>query len=127
MIFLLGRHAMFGHEPPTYLRSTTTTRCPFSAEVQAISLPPAPLPRTTRSYSSGLVLWIVMLASFQLCVGLKPGQAYRILRSVRPFYHWLGSIPSPHAPREFRRIERREPVLLCKRRQPLYLRWLAAE
>src|SRR5271155_3158177 len=56
MMFLLGRQAMFGHEPPTYLRSITTTRCPFWAEVQAISFPPAPLPRTTRSYSSG---WVV--------------------------------------------------------------------
>src|SRR5580698_6924988 len=53
MMFLLGRHAMFGHAPPTYLRSMTMTRCPFCAEVQAISFPPAPLPRTTRSYSSG--------------------------------------------------------------------------
>src|ERR1700759_3011506 len=61
MMFLLGRHAMFGAEPPTYLRSTTTTRCPFCAEVQAISLPPAPLPRTTRSYSSGLVLSVFIL------------------------------------------------------------------
>src|SRR6266850_6585847 len=52
MMFLLGRQAMFGHEPPTYWRSTTTTRCPFCAEVQAISLPPMPLPSTRRSYSS---------------------------------------------------------------------------
>src|SRR5262249_9199327 len=51
--FLLGRQAMFGHAPPTYLRSITTTRCPFCADVHAMSLPPAPLPRTTRSYASG--------------------------------------------------------------------------
>ncbi len=27
-MFLLGRQAMFGHDPPMYLRSITATRCP---------------------------------------------------------------------------------------------------
>src|SRR5689334_23345169 len=53
MMFLLGIHAMFGHDPPMYLRSITATRCPCPARVQAANFPPAPLPRTTRSYSSG--------------------------------------------------------------------------
>src|ERR1700733_7936853 len=53
MTFLLGRHAMFGQDPPTYFRSTTATRCPCSAKVQASSFEPAPLPRMRRSYSSG--------------------------------------------------------------------------
>src|SRR5580658_6239576 len=52
MTFLLGRHAMFGHEPPTHLRSTTIARCPFCAKAPARTLPPAPLPSTSRSYSS---------------------------------------------------------------------------
>src|ERR1700730_1085500 len=52
-MFLLGRQAMFGHDPPMYLRSITATRCPCSARVQPVSFDPAPLPRTTRSYSSG--------------------------------------------------------------------------
>src|SRR5260370_35990267 len=54
MTFLLGRHAMFGHEPPTYLRSITATRCPLLAKVHAATVPPVPLPRITKSYSSTL-------------------------------------------------------------------------
>src|SRR5713101_1183339 len=52
MTFLLGRQAMFGQEPPTYFRSTTTVFIPFLARVQERSLPAAPLPRMSRSYSS---------------------------------------------------------------------------
>ena len=44
---------MLGHDPPTYRRSTTAMRFPCEASVQARSLPGAPLPRTTTSYSSG--------------------------------------------------------------------------
>src|SRR6266478_8744611 len=75
MMFLLGRHAMFGHEPPTYLRSTTTTRCPFCAEVQAISLPPAPLPSTRRSCSSVEVdVFIVLcIVGFDVVFFYVPG------------------------------------------------------
>ncbi len=50
--FLLGRHAMLGQDPPTYRRSMTAKRFPCEASVQARSLPGAPLPRTTKSYSS---------------------------------------------------------------------------
>ena len=53
---LAGRPAMFGHEPPTYLRSITATRFPCWARVHAANFDPAPLPRTTRSYSSGVAL-----------------------------------------------------------------------
>src|SRR3954454_3082390 len=53
MMFLLGRQAMLGQAPPTYRRSTTARRFPCAASVQATSLPAAPLPRTTTSYSSG--------------------------------------------------------------------------
>jgi hypothetical protein len=52
MMFLLGRQAIFGHDPPTYFRSTIATRCPFEANVQAINFPPEPLPMITMSYSS---------------------------------------------------------------------------
>src|SRR4051812_26045653 len=68
MTFLLGKHAMFGHEPPTYLRSITVTRCPLPAKVHAATVPPVPLPRITRSYSSTLsfcpegVFWVVLMA-----------------------------------------------------------------
>jgi hypothetical protein len=33
MMFLLGKHAMFGQEPPIYLRSTTATFFPSPANV----------------------------------------------------------------------------------------------
>src|SRR5947209_2304365 len=53
MRFLLGRQAMFGQAPPRYFRSITATRLPPDASDQLRSLPPAPLPSTTTSYSSG--------------------------------------------------------------------------
>src|SRR3984957_20507446 len=53
MMFLLGRHAMFGHAAPIYFRLITTVFIPFLARVQAINLPEAPLPRMSKSYSSG--------------------------------------------------------------------------
>src|SRR5690348_2063474 len=52
MIFLLGRQAMLGQEPPIYLRSITIARIPFLARLQAMYLPASPLPSTTTSYSS---------------------------------------------------------------------------
>ena len=52
MTFLLGKHAMFGHDPPMYLRSMTATRCPSPANVQAAIVDPVPPPRITRSYCS---------------------------------------------------------------------------
>src|SRR5579864_7376505 len=55
MMFLLGRQAMFGHEPPMYLRSMTATRCPWAANVQAATVDPVPPPRITRSNSSGVL------------------------------------------------------------------------
>src|SRR5580704_13748553 len=54
-MFLLGRQAMFGHDPPIYLRSTAATRCPCLAKVQAAIVDPVPPPRITRSYSSGSI------------------------------------------------------------------------
>src|SRR6266581_5446993 len=53
MMFLLGKHAMFGHDPPMYLRSTTATRLPSPAKVHAAMVEPVPPPRITRSNSSG--------------------------------------------------------------------------
>src|SRR6185437_16620660 len=42
MMFLLGRHAILGQEPPIYLRSTTATRFPSPANVHAASVEPVP-------------------------------------------------------------------------------------
>src|SRR5205807_3212512 len=53
IMFLLGKHAMFGHDPPMYLRSTTATRFPSPAKVHAAMVEPVPPPRITRSNSSG--------------------------------------------------------------------------
>src|SRR5882762_7701569 len=53
MMFLLGRHAILGQEPPIYLRSTTATRLPSPAKVHAAMVEPVPPPRITRSNSSG--------------------------------------------------------------------------
>src|SRR3982074_3835535 len=47
MTFLLGRHAMLGHEPPISPFSTTATRCPDRANSQAMYLPASPPPKTT--------------------------------------------------------------------------------
>src|SRR5882762_9867690 len=60
MMFLLGKHAMFGHDPPMYLRSTTATRFPSAANVHAAMVEPVPPPRITRSNSSGCFLsaWV---------------------------------------------------------------------
>src|SRR5882672_1402015 len=71
MTFLLGRQAMFGQEPPTYFRSTTTVFIPFLARVQERSLPAAPLPRMSRSYSSGSMAGAglpAVLGSSKCCV-----------------------------------------------------------
>src|SRR5437879_9220161 len=52
-MFLLGRHAILGQEPPIYLRSTIATRLPSPANVHAATVEPVPPPRITRSNSSG--------------------------------------------------------------------------
>src|SRR5271156_2702318 len=71
-MFLLGRQAMFGHDPPMYLRSITATRCPWPAKVHAAIVDPVPPPRITRSYSSKAGAWLVWVeesASFRfICV-----------------------------------------------------------
>src|ERR1700682_1747838 len=54
IMFLLGRQATLGHEPPSDLRSTIAMRRPASAIVQAINLPAPPLPITRFSYFSML-------------------------------------------------------------------------
>src|SRR5580704_6373958 len=54
MMFLLGKHAMFGHDPPIYLRSMTATRFPSPAKVHAAIVDPVPPPRISKSKSSTL-------------------------------------------------------------------------
>jgi hypothetical protein len=44
--FLLGKHAMLGHDPPMYFSSTTTVRYPAWAKFHVRCLPASPLPIT---------------------------------------------------------------------------------
>src|SRR6267154_91745 len=81
IMFLLGRHAILGQEPPIYLRSTTATRLPSPAKVHAAMVEPVPPPRITRSNSSGCVFVLFM----------------RIFLSERRAHSWLALI-SPGQP-----------------------------
>src|SRR5438309_3003835 len=84
MMFLLGRHAMFGQEPPTYFRSTTTVFIPFLARVQERSLPAAPLPRMSRSYSSALIADAVLplVAGLSKCSVVSMSFSCLVIRSA---------------------------------------------
>src|SRR5712672_3771192 len=87
MMFLLGKHAMFGQEPPIYLRSTTATRLPSPAKVHAAMVEPVPPPRISRSNSSGCVFVLFMrifLSERQVHSRLSlisPGQPLTLLRA----------------------------------------------
>src|SRR5262245_57070438 len=61
MTFLLGRQAIFGHAPPTYFRSIEAVLLPSLAIVQAINLPPVPLPSTSTLYFSGSLIHVTPL------------------------------------------------------------------
>src|SRR3989454_5317287 len=84
MMFLLGRHAMFGQEPPTYFRSMTATFIPFLASVQERSLPAAPLPRMSRSYSSALIADAVLplVAGSSKCSVVSMSFSCLVIRSA---------------------------------------------
>src|SRR5437867_3260901 len=82
IMFLLGKHAMFGHDPPIYLRSTTATCFPSPAKVHAAMVEPVPPPRITRSNSSGCVFIRLFLSERQVHSGLSlisPGQPLMLL------------------------------------------------
>src|SRR5215469_3653056 len=64
MMFLLGRQAMLGQEPPIYFRSMTAVFIPLLARLHEINLPPAPLPSTRTSYSSGWEADVFMMKIF---------------------------------------------------------------
>src|SRR6266436_5607776 len=86
IMFLLGRHAILGQEPPIYLRSTTATRLPSPANVQAATVEPVPPPRITRSNSSGcdfLKTW---------ADGEVSKLFMRLFLSERRAHLWLASI-----------------------------------
>src|SRR5712672_814514 len=78
MMFLLGKHAMFGQEPPIYLRSTTATLLPSPAKVQAVLVEPGPPPRITRSNSSGCVF------AFFMRIFLSERQVHSRLSLISP-------------------------------------------
>src|SRR3979411_2865523 len=85
MMFLLGKHAMFGHDPPMYLRSMTATCFPSPAKVHAAMVEPVPPPRITRSNSSGCVFMRFFLSERQVHSGLSwisPGQLLTLPRAT---------------------------------------------
>src|SRR6266576_1042259 len=91
-MFLLGRHAILGQEPPIYLRSTTATRLPSPANVHAATVEPVPPAKITRSNSSGcdfLRPW----ADEEVSVLLM-----RLFLSERPAHSWLASISQDRRP-----------------------------
>src|SRR5215467_8306398 len=98
-MFLLGRHATLGQDPPMYFRSTTATRLPSLAKVHAAIVEPVPPPRITRSNSSGFTL-----------LRTSENEGSRVLFIRTPFLdkriellpsHHLTGRPRP-APRKFR-------------------------
>src|SRR5205807_1102973 len=84
MTYLLGRQAMFGQEPPTYFRSTTTVFIPFLARVQERSLPAAPLPRMSRSNSSALIAdaALLLVAGLSKCSVVSMSFSCLVIRSA---------------------------------------------
>jgi hypothetical protein len=62
---------MFGHDPPTYLRSIAATRCPCLAKFQAAIVDPVPPPRSQDHTLRG--------PSFEL-TELKKGFSYDSIR-----------------------------------------------
>src|SRR5437667_10584754 len=84
MTFLLGRQAMFGQEPATYFRATTTGFIPFLARVQERSLPAAPLPRMSRSYSSALTVdaALPLVAGLSKCSVVSMSFSCLVIRSA---------------------------------------------
>src|SRR5580658_5817074 len=86
MTFLLGKHAILGHDPPMYLRSTTATRFPSPAKVHAATVEPVPPPRITRSNSSG---WVFLSTSADEALTVL---FMRIFHSERAVHSWLALI-----------------------------------
>src|SRR5271154_2886936 len=84
-MFLLGRQAMLGQEPPMYFRSITKTCFPCLASVHARYLPPSPLPRTTRSYSLAFEIFSFMKAPLAVFGGYSFADPGYMLQK----YHWM--------------------------------------
>src|SRR5438874_7498718 len=107
MTFLLGRQAMVWQDPPTYFRSTTAVFIPFLDRVQDRSLPAAPLPRMSKSYSSALAARAgppTVLASSRCCV------VFILLRYL--FVESLRQVTAVHSdvsPGDKRRLRRGKP------------------
>src|ERR1700757_2206225 len=112
MMFLLGMQAMFGQDPPIYLRSITATRCPCAARVHAVNFDPAPLPRITTSYSSGSV-FVGDWAEEAFAISLFPDwvkRAFPSQRALKPPWSTPPKLtPSLHPAVANRMIPRKEP------------------
>src|ERR1043166_7803639 len=92
MMFLLGRQAMFGHDPPTYWRSITATRWPCLAKVHAAMVDPVPPPRITRSNASESVFFNDWADEVFFVLFM------RIFLSERQVHSWLAVISRGRPP-----------------------------
>src|SRR5215468_9586696 len=105
MMFLLGRHAMLGHDPPIYFRSTTATRFSSAANVHAAIVDPVPPPRITRSNCSGRICLLLRTAGISLLLSMR----FFLSVSIREL--------SRHGRQQFTptATDRRPPCRMCQR------------
>src|SRR5262249_35566351 len=106
-MFLLGRQAMFGHDPPTYLRSITATRCSCLAKVHAAIVDPVPPPRITRSYSSESVFFNDLADEVFFVLFM------RLFLSERQVDSWLALISRGRPPTLLRATVRSQLLAQC--------------
>src|SRR5438270_9027992 len=106
-MFLLGRHAILGQEPPIYSRSTTATRLPSPANVHAATVEPVPPPRITRSNSSG---WEFLRARADGEISVL---FMRLFLSEHQVRSWLALILRGRLPRLLRATVRSQLLARC--------------
>src|SRR5262252_4003546 len=106
-MFLLGRQAMFGHDPPTYWRSITATRCPCLANVHAAMVDPVPPPRITRSYASESVCFNDWADEVFFVLFM------RLFLSERQIHSWLALISRGRPPTLLRATVRSQLLARC--------------
>src|SRR5215510_14568083 len=106
-MFLLGRQAMFGHDPPTYWRSITATRWPWLANVHAVLFDLVRPPRITRSYASESVFFNDWADEVFFVLFM------RIFLSERQVHSWLALISRGRPPTLLRVTVRSQLLVQC--------------
>src|SRR2546428_7353062 len=84
MIISPGIGGMLGQTPPTYWRSTAAPFLLFGARPRERSLPAAPLPRMSRSYSSALIVdaALPLVAGLSNCSVVSMSFSCLVIRSA---------------------------------------------